>query len=51
MIIDTDLIATARIGETDVLPPENTALLIVDMMTLFCDPAYLAGGSGPSDAR
>ena len=47
MIIDTDLIATARIGETDILSPENTALVIVDMMTLFCDPAYLAGGSDP----
>ncbi len=45
MLIDTDTFAVRRIAPETELAPEKTALLIIDMMARFCDPAWLAGGN------
>ena len=45
MLIDTDAFVTQRIGEDEVLEPEKTALVIIDMMNRFCNPVWLAQGN------
>jgi maleamate amidohydrolase len=45
MLIDTDQFVVRRITEQDRLPPDMTALIMVDMMRRFCDPQWLAGGN------
>ncbi len=44
MLIDTDSFATQRIAPDEVLEPEKTALIIIDMMNRFCNPVWLAQG-------
>lgn len=44
MLIDTDQFVTKRMDQQEVLPPDKTALVIVDMMNRFCDPKWLSGG-------
>ncbi len=45
MLIDTDSFVTQRIAEDEVLEPEKTALIIIDMMNRFCNPVWLAQGN------
>ena len=45
MLIDTDTFVTQRIAEDEVLEPEKTALVIIDMMNRFCNPVWLAQGN------
>ena len=45
MLIDTDDFVTQRIAEDEILEPEKTALIIIDMMNRFCNPVWLAQGN------
>jgi len=36
--------------DEDVLPPNKTALIIIDMMNLFCDPKWMSGGNAQTEA-
>jgi nicotinamidase-related amidase len=45
LLIDTDQIPVRRIAKQEQLPSDKTALLIVDMMNRFCDPAWLSQGN------
>ena len=45
MLIDTDQFKTRRLEAPDALPPDRSALIIVDMMNRFCDPEWLSQGS------
>ena len=45
MLIDTDDFVTQRIAEDEILEPEKTALIIIDMMNRFCNPTWLAQGN------
>ena len=45
MLIDTDSFVTQRIAEDEILEPEKTALIIIDMMNRFCNPVWLAQGN------
>ena len=45
MLIDMDQFQMRRLAEDAALDPRGTALIIIDMMNLFCDPVWLAGGS------
>ena len=49
MLIDTAQLKTKRLDDEAVLPAEKTALVIVDMMRRFCDPAWLSGGNAESE--
>ena len=49
MLIDTTQFKANHLAEDAVLPPEKTALIIVDMMRRFCDPAWLSGGNAESE--
>ncbi len=49
MLIDTAQFKTNHLANDAVLPPEKTALIIVDMMRRFCDPAWLSGGNTESE--
>lgn len=49
MLIDTDQFKPRYLTEDAVLPPEKTALVIVDMMRRFCDPAWLSSGNPESE--
>ncbi len=50
MLVDTDKFATKRLESGEALPPDRTALIIIDMMNRFCDPKWLSGGN-PERAR
>lgn len=45
MLIDTDKFVTKRLDPQEALPPDRTALVIIDMMNRFCDAKWLAGGN------
>ncbi len=45
MLIDTNDFITQRIAGDEVLAPEKTALIIIDMMNRFCNPVWLAQGN------
>ncbi len=45
MLVNTDQFVTKRMDRGEVLAPETTALVIVDMMNLFCDAKWLSGGN------
>ncbi len=45
MLIDTNDFVTLRIAENEVLEPDKTALIIIDMMNRFCNPVWLAQGN------
>ena len=45
MLIDTDDFVTQRIAADEVLAPDKTALIIIDMMNRFCNPVWLAQGN------
>ncbi len=45
MLIDTDKFVTKRMDPKEGLPPDRTALIIIDMMNRFCDPKWLSGGN------
>jgi nicotinamidase-related amidase len=45
MLIDTDSFDTQRLASGEVLEPEETALIIIDMMNRFCNPVWLAQGN------
>ena len=49
MLIDTSQFKPNHLAGDAVLPPDKTALIIVDMMRRFCDPAWLAGGNPESE--
>ena len=49
MLIDTAQFKTNHLAEDAVLPAAETALIIVDMMRRFCDPAWLSGGNAESE--
>ncbi len=49
MLIDTAQFKTKSLDDEAVLPAEKTALVIVDMMRRFCDPAWLSGGNAESE--
>lgn len=49
MLIDTDQFKPRHLADDAVIPPEKTALIIVDMMRRFCDPAWLSGGNPESE--
>lgn len=44
-MIDLSVFRTKRLGERETLPPDKTALIIVDMMNRFCDPQWMSHGS------
>jgi nicotinamidase-related amidase len=46
MLIDTSRLPMNRIGPDDQLIPKQTALIIVDMINLFCDVPWLAQHEG-----
>jgi nicotinamidase-related amidase len=48
MLIDTTQFQTKHLANDAELPAERTALIIVDMMRRFCDPAWLSGGNEES---
>ena len=45
MLIDTDDFTARRIAADEILEPEKTALIIIDMMNRFCNPVWLAQGN------
>ncbi len=45
MLIDTDKFVTKRLDPKEALPPDRTALIIIDMMNRFCDARWLSGGN------
>lgn len=49
MLIDTAQFKPKHLDEEADLPAEQTALVIVDMMRRFCDPAWLSGGNNESE--
>lgn len=49
MLIDTAQFKTRNLADDAVLPADRTALIIVDMMRRFCDPAWLSGGNPESE--
>lgn len=42
MLIDTDQFRTTYLTESDQLPADKSALIIVDMSNRFCDPVWLS---------
>jgi len=48
-LIDISKLKTKRMGVDEVLAPEKTALIIVDMMNRFCDAKWLSGGNRESE--
>jgi maleamate amidohydrolase len=44
-MVDLSVFHTKRLGEGDVLPPDKTALIIVDMMNRFCDVQWMSHGN------
>lgn len=44
MLVDLDQFTVSRLSEADRLPPDRTALIIVDMMNRFCDPDWWVTG-------
>ncbi len=49
MLIDTAQFKPKHLADDATLPPEQTALIIVDMMRRFCDPSWLGSGSKESE--
>ncbi|MCC7353623.1 MAG: cysteine hydrolase [Anaerolineae bacterium] len=45
MLVDTSQLSVRRLAGNDRLPTAKTALIIIDMMNRFCDPAWLAQGN------
>ena len=50
MLIDTDAFSTKHLEPGEQLAPDQTALIIIDMMNKFCDAKWLSGGNAEQEA-